>query len=153
MKETQEMWVPSLSQEDPLQEGMTMHSSILAWRISWTEGPSGLQTKGLQRVRHNWNDLAYTQKRSKSPEQKNRFQSCDIEAGRGQEAVRRLVRQSRQAWWPGPVAVEWLCFDGRTAVIYWWKDVEWSGVGLRERKGSKTALKCLAWATGKIDFS
>ena len=38
----QETWVPSLDWEDPLEEGMATHSSILAWRISWTEEPSGL---------------------------------------------------------------------------------------------------------------
>ena len=41
-----------LGQEDPLEEGMTTHSSILAWRISWTEEPGGLQSTGQQRVRH-----------------------------------------------------------------------------------------------------
>ena len=46
------MWVPSLGQEDPLQKGMATHSSILAWRIPWTEEPGGLQSTGLQRVRH-----------------------------------------------------------------------------------------------------
>ena len=49
----QETWVRSLSQEDPLEKGMTTHSSILAWRISWTEEPGGLQPMGSQRVRHN----------------------------------------------------------------------------------------------------
>ena len=39
-------------QEDPLEEGMTTHSSILAWRIPWTEEPEGLQSRGLQRVGH-----------------------------------------------------------------------------------------------------
>ena len=48
----QEAWVQSLSQEDPLEEGMATHSSILAWRIPWTEEPGGLQSMGLQRVRH-----------------------------------------------------------------------------------------------------
>ena len=38
--------------EDPLEEGMTTHSSILAWEIAWTEEPGGLQSMGLQRVRH-----------------------------------------------------------------------------------------------------
>ena len=47
-----ETWVPSLSQEDPLEESMATHSSILAWRIPWTEEPGGLQPVGLQRVRH-----------------------------------------------------------------------------------------------------
>ena len=49
----QEMWVHSLSWEDPLEKGMVTHSSILAWRIPWTEEPGGLQSKGSQRVRHN----------------------------------------------------------------------------------------------------
>ena len=40
-------------QEDPLETGMVTHSSILAWRIQWTEKPGGLQSMGLQRVRHN----------------------------------------------------------------------------------------------------
>ena len=48
MQETQEKWVWSLGQEDPLEEGMATHSSILAWRISWTEEPGGLQSMGLQ---------------------------------------------------------------------------------------------------------
>ena len=52
MQETQEMQVPSLGPEDPLEEGMATHSSILAWRIPWTEEPGGLQSRGLQRVRH-----------------------------------------------------------------------------------------------------
>ena len=43
---------PSLGQKDPLEKGMVTHSSILAWRISWTEGPGRLQSIGLQRVRH-----------------------------------------------------------------------------------------------------
>ena len=45
-----ETWVRSLGQEDPLEEGMATYSSILAWRIPWTEEPGGLQTMGLQRV-------------------------------------------------------------------------------------------------------
>ena len=47
-------WVQSLSQEDPLEEGMATHSSILVWRIPWTEEPGGLQSMGLQKVRHDW---------------------------------------------------------------------------------------------------
>ena len=48
---TQEMQVRSLGQEDPLEEEMTTHSSILAWRIPWTEEPGGLPSMGLERVR------------------------------------------------------------------------------------------------------
>ena len=46
--------VPSLGQEDPLEEEMATHSSILAWRIPWTEEPGGLQSMGLKRMRHGW---------------------------------------------------------------------------------------------------
>ena len=48
----QEMWVRSLGQEDSLGEGMATHSSILAWRIPWTEEPGGLQSIESQRIRH-----------------------------------------------------------------------------------------------------
>ena len=47
------MWVQSLGWEDLLEEEMATHSSILAWRIPWTEKPGGLQSIGLKRVRHN----------------------------------------------------------------------------------------------------
>ena len=42
LQETQEMWIRFLGQEDPLEEGMAIHSSILAWEIPWTEEPGGL---------------------------------------------------------------------------------------------------------------
>ena len=54
----QETPVQSLVWDDPLEEGLTTHSSILAWRIPWIEEPSGLQSMGLQTVRHNWSNLA-----------------------------------------------------------------------------------------------
>ena len=49
MKKT---WVQFLGREDPLEEGMRTHSSILAWTIPWTEEPGRLQSTGSQRVRH-----------------------------------------------------------------------------------------------------
>ena len=55
VKNLSAMWetqVRSLGQEDPLEKGMATHSSILAWRIPWTEEPSRLQSKGSQRVGH-----------------------------------------------------------------------------------------------------
>ena len=60
IQETQEMWVWSLGWEDPLEEEMATHSSILAWRILWTEEPDGLQSMGLQRGRHNWLTNTFT---------------------------------------------------------------------------------------------
>ena len=50
----QESWVQSLCQDDPLEEELATHSSILAWRIPWTEEPGRLQSMGSQRVRHDW---------------------------------------------------------------------------------------------------
>ena len=49
----QEMQVQSLGREDPLEKGVATHSSILAWRIPWTEEPGGLQSVGSQSVGHN----------------------------------------------------------------------------------------------------
>ena len=54
MQEIQEAQAQSLSQEDPLEKAMAIHSSILVWRIPWTEEPGGLQSMGLQRVGLNW---------------------------------------------------------------------------------------------------
>ena len=48
----QETWGSSLGQEDLLEKGIVTYSSILAWRIPWTEEPGGLQSIGSQRVRH-----------------------------------------------------------------------------------------------------
>ena len=59
MHETQ---VRSLGWEDPLEEGMATHSSILAWRVPWTEEPGGLQSIGSQRVRHEAAEHARTRK-------------------------------------------------------------------------------------------
>ena len=57
----QETWVQSLGWEDPLQKGMSTHSSSLPWRIPWTEEPGRLQTMASQRVRYNWaTNTSYT---------------------------------------------------------------------------------------------
>ena len=50
MQETQEMWVQSLHQEDPLEEGISTHSSILAWKIPWTEEPGGPWSMGCKKL-------------------------------------------------------------------------------------------------------
>ena len=56
----EEMQVQSLGREDPLEKEMATHSCILAWRILWTEESGGLKSMGLQRVGHDWSDLAWT---------------------------------------------------------------------------------------------
>ena len=53
IQEPQETWVQSLGWEDPLRKEMATQSSILAWRIPWTQEPVGLQSMGSKRVRHN----------------------------------------------------------------------------------------------------
>ena len=58
MPEIKEMWVRSLGWGHPLEEGVATHSSIVAWRIPWTEEPGRLQSMESQRVRHDWSDLA-----------------------------------------------------------------------------------------------
>ena len=60
VKNLSAMWetqVRSPAGEDPLKKGMATHSSILAWRIPWTEKPGGLQSMGLQKVGHNWMNI------------------------------------------------------------------------------------------------
>ena len=52
LPEIRENWAQSLGQEDPLEKEMATQSSILAWRIPWTEEPGRLQSMGSQRVRH-----------------------------------------------------------------------------------------------------
>ena len=60
-----------LGYEDPLEEGRAIHSSILAWRIPWTEEPGRLQSMGLQRVRHDWERMEWNgpKKNWKNPKQ------------------------------------------------------------------------------------
>ena len=62
VKNLWETQVHSLGREDPLEKGMTTHSSIPAWRIPWTEEPGGLKSMGLQTVGHGWgtNTLTFT---------------------------------------------------------------------------------------------
>jgi len=58
MQKKQETGVQSLGQENPLEKEMATHSSILAWKIPWTEDPGGLQSIGSHRVGHDCSDLA-----------------------------------------------------------------------------------------------
>ena len=55
-----ETQIQPLGQEDPLEKEKATHSSILAWEIPWTEEPGGLQSMGLQRVRHDWVTNSFT---------------------------------------------------------------------------------------------
>ena len=73
----QETWVRSLCREDPLEKEMETHSSILAWEITWTEEPGGLQSMWSQRVRH---DLVTKQQSSQQldeAQEKWNFKICN----------------------------------------------------------------------------
>ena len=57
LRAIQETQVRSLGQEDALEKEMATHSTVLAWRIPWMEEPGGLQSRGSQRVGHDWRDF------------------------------------------------------------------------------------------------
>ena len=77
MQEMQETWLWSLDQEDPLEEGMATHSSILAWRISWTKDPGVLQSIELQRLGHNWSNWACTSNTAAAPPEPGKIASTN----------------------------------------------------------------------------
>ena len=74
------MWVWSLGGKDLLEEGTAAQSSILAWRIPWTEELGGLQSMGLKRVRHNWSDLACTHGLFSSCDKQRLLSNCSVGA-------------------------------------------------------------------------
>ena len=74
MQETEGMRIQSLGQEDPLEESIATHSSILAWRIPRTEEPGGLRSIESQRVRQDWSDLACV-----ATEQPEQLTCCEIQ--------------------------------------------------------------------------
>ena len=71
-----------LGWEDPLEEETATHSNTIVWRISWTSEPGGLQYTGLQRVRHDWSDLACTRGNTKNNNSKNQWFPGVIGEGR-----------------------------------------------------------------------
>ena len=68
VEEMQEIPVRSLGQEDPLEKEMATHSSILSWKIPWTEEPGGLQSMGLERIGHDWAEQSLPERTSSSTE-------------------------------------------------------------------------------------
>ena len=81
MQETQGSQVGFLGQEESPEDGMATHFNIPAWRILWTEEPRRLQSIGLQRVGHDWSDLARTDLQPESKNQTDGLQSPDWLAG------------------------------------------------------------------------
>ena len=91
---TWETWLLSLGWEDPLEKGMATHSSILAWRIPWTEKPGRLQSMGLQRVRHNWATFTFHGNLEDNGVLRKRVQTVDFCNWSGKDS-------GRVVWSPG----------------------------------------------------
>ena len=85
------MWVWSLGCEDPLEEGMAIQSSILAWRIAWTEKTGVLRSIELQIVGHDWDDLAHTCRQSNIKV----WQCCDLFGDSREEFVFFFLASTR----------------------------------------------------------
>ena len=108
------MQIPSLGQEDPLEEGMATHSSILAWRIPWTEEPGGLQNMWSQRVKHDWIDLAQDKNTAKlmppcpSCPQATQLGVVSMKISKGNKGEARSTLHSRRPqrrWAQRPIVV------------------------------------------------
>ena len=88
----QETWVQSLGREDPLEKGTATYSSILAWKIPWTEQPGELQSMGSQRMRHDWANKQHNRAWFRWHTLEIRFPSrCEFRSGwelRGQQPHR-----------------------------------------------------------------
>ena len=90
------MQVRCQGQEDPLEEGMATGSTILAWRIPWTEEPGRLQSMGLQRVGHNCSDLACMRVASKKSNNTSQFvHTCKLPTIWGQKEKETLCKPGR----------------------------------------------------------
>ena len=107
----------SLGWEDPLEEGMATHSSILAWRIPGTEESGGLQSLGSQRVRHNWSDLACAHSTSQplSPVSPIITQGAHEQSGPGDKGkvMHRLSNMADLA----TATTEWLIFQQKRLTL------------------------------------
>ena len=103
----EEIQVWSLGQEDPLEEGMTTHSNIVAWAIPWTEEPGGLQSTGSQRVRCDWVTNTFTSLLGWGEEIKpNKLVSSPV----------RLGKAALHTWKDTRLHLECYCFAGRRKV-------------------------------------
>ena len=98
----QETQVWSLDQEDPLEKGMATHSSILAWRISWTEEPGRLQSMGSQRVRHGCSNWArthtHTHTHTHSADNSENYNLSPLQMSLPVANFQRCAFHQRQAW-------------------------------------------------------
>ena len=115
VQETQEMWVWSLGWEDPLEEGMATHSSILVWRIHMDRGAwRAIQSTGSQRVRHNWATKHLLSATRAKPVQQ-----------RGHSTAKNLKNKLKQVFFKDIVNID-------NIFVRWWIAfiIHWSEVGL-----------------------
>ena len=103
----QETWVQSLGWEDPLEEGMATHSSILAWRIPWTEEPGRLQSMGSQRVRQDWATSTFISHLLSSIQFSSSVVSNSL--WHGQQHTRPPCPSPTTGPWSNPCPLSWWC--------------------------------------------
>ena len=108
-----ETWVQPLGWEDLLEKRMGTHSSILAWRILWTEEPDELQSMGSQRVRHNWMTNTHT-RRHTTPSRTNTYKKCPFHH-RGLECKNRKSRDTQNNKQVCPWHTKWEVLLGKHA--------------------------------------
>ena len=111
MQEFQEMQFRSLGWEDPLEEGMATQSSILDWRIPWTEEPGGLQSTGLQRVRCDWSMHACINHTHTSNKEHTSASDCQVlkfSPGTKQLIIRNICSRTSAIQSPGKASkISW----------------------------------------------
>ena len=132
VQETQEVWVQSLVGEYPLEEEIATHSSILAWEIPWTEEPGGLQSTGLQRIRHNW-------------AAKQQQPVCYLATLAGTASRRPSKARSRFSAWRCNLSQgfgDWI-LGGRPKAADSW-ELLWCKAGPQERKSEEAGI-CFAF--------
>ena len=111
----QETGVRSLGREDPLEKEMALHSSILAWRIPWTEKPSRLQPTGSQRVGHDWAT-------SPSPSGGSVGKECACNAG-DTEAIGLIPGSGRSSGGGHGNPLQFSCLENPVDRGAWWATV------------------------------
>ena len=115
-----ETWVRSLGQEDPLEKEMALHSSTVAWKITWTEEPCRLQSMGLQRVGHDWAISLSTHYLGLPWWLSGKESACQSWRARDADLIPAWVRKIpwRRKWQPTPVLLPGKFHAQRSLVGY-----------------------------------
>ena len=149
MQETQKTWVRSVDREDPLKKGMTTNFNILAWRISWTEEPGGLQSMKSQRVGCDW-ETKYAFTNEVFVVVHFPLRSLEEKDGREAGMWGGGVRQGSDYLYPGKYANqmegEWRKLVKRKVAKIWEKPRFWEGRGEWLKGRRKVQIQILAAA-------